>query len=149
MSAISKTCLSKKVCSVNNIHLANGLFAIFMVLLIEAMSLFEMLTTDIQIAIAATITMQTMVVYFVAYAIKYLTPYMRKTEFELFFSRLDNITDAASLQKYYYIVNVDSYGVLFTDKDDQRAADDWAMICKGTPTRSIENCMSIDFKQCE
>jgi hypothetical protein len=135
---MSRNLVYAKAVSAGTDHIVHGVGAIAMFLIVEAMVVYEIMTAELGVWIAIAFIMQAFAIYFINYAIKYLAPLYRKADLALYFSKLEDVVDISGIQEHHNVLLIDSYGVVFTDTSNQIAIDDWMLVNKGTPTKTIE-----------
>ena len=135
----SEAYVSTNVLSAGVDHVIHGVGAIVMVLVVEAMVVYEACVADVSVWLPVALIMQGAAMYFVVYAVKHLCTFAhtRKAEFTIRFSKLEDVVDIGYIRKQYRVLLIDDYGIVFTDCV-YRAVDDWLLVNKGTPTKTIE-----------
>lgn len=138
---VSKSYVSAQITSAGVDHLIHGIGAITMVSIVEAMVIHAMLNNDIRAGLTIALIIQFAAIYFIRYAIKYLTPLTRKVEFYAYFSRLEDGVEINGIRECYNIMLIDDYGVVFTNALAMTAIEDWLLVNKGSPTKRIERIL--------
>jgi hypothetical protein len=119
-------------------NVIHGVGAIIMFLITESMVVYEILTSTVGVWVAVAFIMQIAAIYFIKYALKYLTPLSRKVELTVCFSKLEDVSDISGISEQYNVLLIDNYGVVFTDATNRLAIEDWKLIANGSPTKRIE-----------
>jgi hypothetical protein len=112
--------------SASTSNLLYGIIGIVFVVALEYAAIWSFFQYPVGEAIGVAMLMQ-LALIFVALLIYHLPVYKRRTHFAMYFVYIEN-ADIKSIKENYHICFMDETGVLFVDKNAQRAYSDWALM---------------------
>lgn len=120
-------------------YLVYGILGIILAIAIEVAVVWNFFHTTLNAAIGAAVIMQLSLV-FALLVVRMLPAYLRRTNFMMCFVLLED-ANVASVKQNYHVCFVDEYGILFVDKKDVSAYNDWLMLHNVTNLREVKEIL--------